>query len=211
VKHKSDLAVAPAIPQELAGRFPHAVEGLSRYADLLAGPGIDRGLIGPREMPRLWDRHIENSLALEVLVPQGADVIDVGSGAGLPGWPLALVRPDLRIILLEPMARRCAFLEHCRRELGRPDVTIVRARAQDVKISAHVVVARAVAPMAELAAMAWGLVAPDGELLALKGERAAQEVADAESSGVLSDLGVSAEVLALGDPAPCVVRIVRAA
>ncbi len=211
MKHKSDSPRAPSIPRELAARYPHAVVGLARYADLLAGPGIERGLIGPRETPRLWDRHIANSLALEPLLPQGADLIDVGAGAGLPGWPLALARPDLRVVLLEPMVRRCEFLEQCRRELGRPDVTVVRARAQEAQISARFVVARALAPMAELLAIAWGLVAPGGELLALKGERAAHEVADAESSGVLSDLGVSAEVLALGDPAPVVVRIVRTA
>lgn len=216
MKHPSDSPRAPGsadpgpIPAQLSVRYPHAVLSLSRYVDLLAGPGIERGLIGPRETPRLWDRHIANSLALEALVSEGADVIDVGSGAGLPGWPLALVRPDLNVALLDPMARRTEFLEQCCRELDRSDVTVVRARAQEAKISARFVVARAVAPVAQLAAMVWDLVAPGGELLALKGERAAQEVADAEGAGVLRDLDVAGvEILELGDPAPFVVRMLR--
>ncbi|HUA28200.1 MAG TPA: 16S rRNA (guanine(527)-N(7))-methyltransferase RsmG [Streptosporangiaceae bacterium] len=152
-----------------------------RYADLLAGPGVERGLIGPREAARLWERHIMNCAALAELVPHPSSVIDLGSGAGLPGIVIAILIPDARVVLLEPMARRAAFLEECVADLCLPNATVRRGRAEDLagELVADVVVARAVAPMQRLAGLALGLVRPAGLVLALKGAGAEQELARA--------------------------------
>ncbi|HET9127658.1 MAG TPA: 16S rRNA (guanine(527)-N(7))-methyltransferase RsmG [Propionibacteriaceae bacterium] len=164
------------------------------YIDILASRGIEWGLLGPREAPRLFDRHILNSVALAELIPQGSRVVDVGSGAGLPGVPLALVRPDLDVTLLEPLLRRHSFLEETVAELGLEDrVTVVRGRAEESKEHFDTVVARAVAPLARLLGWTSSLFLPDGELLALKGSSADDEVAAARRD--LARLGVGAEVL----------------
>ena len=151
------------------------------FVALLTEHGVARGLIGPREVDRLWERHMLNSAAVAELVPKAATVVDVGSGAGLPGIPLAIARPDLRVTLLEPMARRIAWLTEVVEELGI-DVRVVRGRAEepDVRRSvggADVVTARAVAPLAKLAGWCLPLVAPGGVVLALKGESASEELA----------------------------------
>jgi 16S rRNA (guanine527-N7)-methyltransferase len=151
-----------------------------RFVSLLAEHGVTRGLIGPRELDRLWDRHVLNSAAIAELVPDGASVVDVGSGAGLPGIPLAIARPDLRVVLLEPMARRVAWLTEVVESLGLA-ARVVRGRAEepDVRRSvggADVVTARAVASLAKLAGWCLPLVAPGGTLLALKGESANEEL-----------------------------------
>ena len=158
------------------GRYPLA----ERYAALLAGSGVDRGLIGPRETDRLWERHLLNSAVLGELVPEGARVLDVGSGAGLPGIPLALARPDVTIVLLEPMARRVVWLQEVVAVLGLA-VSVHRGRAEDQWVRQElggndVVTARAVAPLGRLVSWSLPLVAPDGRLLAVKGARAEQEV-----------------------------------
>ncbi|MGH3840611.1 MAG: 16S rRNA (guanine(527)-N(7))-methyltransferase RsmG [Pseudonocardiaceae bacterium] len=152
-----------------------------RYAELLAGPGVDRGVIGPREADRLWDRHLLNSVVLGELIADGARVLDVGSGAGLPGIPLAIARPDLTVVLLEPMARRVAWLQEVAIELGL-EVSVRRGRAEDLAVRREiggydVVTARAVAPLGRLAGWCLPLVAPGGRLLAVKGASAAAEVA----------------------------------
>lgn len=152
-----------------------------RFVALLTEHGVQRGLIGPREVDRLWDRHVLNSAAIAELVPAGATVVDVGSGAGLPGVPLAIARPDLRMTLLEPMARRVAWLTEVVGELGI-DVRVVRGRAEEPDVRrrlgvADVVTARAVAPLAKLAGWCLPLVRPGGWLLALKGESASDELA----------------------------------
>jgi 16S rRNA (guanine527-N7)-methyltransferase len=152
-----------------------------RYADLLTEQGVPRGLIGPREVGRLWQRHILNSAVVAELIPRDATVVDVGSGAGLPGIPLALARPDLRITLLEPMARRVTWLSEVVAELDI-DVRIVRGRAEEPEIrrqvgGADVATARAVAPLAKLVGWCLPLVQPGGLLLALKGESAGEELA----------------------------------
>lgn len=160
------------------------------YADLLATAGVERGLIGPREAPRLWDRHLLNCAVLGELVPQGVTVADVGSGAGLPGLALAIARPDLRVTLIEPLLRRTNFLEEVVATLGLEDqVTVVRGRAEELGegVVFHTVTARAVAPLGRLARWCLPLVAPEGELVAMKGASAAAEVAEAES--VLRQLG----------------------
>lgn len=146
----AELPPAPKAAEEVFGeRFPEAV----RYGELLADAGVRRGLIGPREVPRLWERHLLNCAVLSEVVPEGVSVCDVGSGAGLPGIPLALVRPDLRITLLEPLLRRTNFLQEVVELLGLDHVTVVRGRAEEVmgKLpQVHVVTARAVAPLDRL-------------------------------------------------------------
>jgi 16S rRNA (guanine527-N7)-methyltransferase len=152
-----------------------------RYVELLAGPGVARGLIGPREADRLWERHMLNSAVLGELVPDGCRVLDVGSGAGLPGIPLALARPDLVIVLLDPMVRRVAWLQEVVAELGLA-VSVSRGRAEDPRVRGElggkdVVTARAVAPLGRLAGWCLPLVAPGGRLLAVKGATAEEEAA----------------------------------
>lgn len=195
---------------------------LTRYAELLATAGVERGLIGPREVPRLWDRHLLNCAVAVPLVPEGADVIDVGSGAGLPGIVWAIVRSDITVTCLEPLQRRATFLEEAVAELGLLDrVHVVRARAEDIvrgrgpvtSLRARVVTARAVAPMERLAGWTVPLVQPGGELLALKGRSAAEEVEG--SHGVLERLGIVAvDIVECGegvvDPVTTVVRAVKA-
>lgn len=167
-------------------KHPAAVFGdryglAERYAEMLAGSGVDRGVIGPREADRLWERHLLNSAVLGELVPDGCRVLDVGSGAGLPGIPLAIARPDLTIVLLESMARRVDWLHEVIAELGL-EVSVHRGRAEEPRVrdelgSHEVVTARAVAPLGRLAQWALPLVSPGGRLLAVKGANAEKEVA----------------------------------
>jgi 16S rRNA (guanine527-N7)-methyltransferase len=155
-----------------------------RYAELLATTGVEWGLLGPREAGRVWSRHVFNSVAVAPLIPANATVVDLGSGAGLPGIPLALARPDLRIVLLEPMARRVAFLQQCVDALALPGAEVRRGRAQDgLSRRVEVVVARAVAPLVGLAELALPLATPSGVLLALKGAKAAAEAAELSAAG----------------------------
>ncbi|ALM40205.1 16S rRNA (guanine(527)-N(7))-methyltransferase RsmG [Streptomyces albidoflavus] len=206
----AELPEAPAVAREVFGeRFPDAV----RYAELLADAGVRRGLIGPREVPRLWERHLLNCAVLSEAIDEGVSVCDVGSGAGLPGIPLALVRPDLTITLLEPLLRRTTFLTEVVELLGLDHVTVVRGRAEEVlgKLPpVHVVTARAVAPLERLAGWGVPLLRPYGEMLALKGDTAEEEVKAA--SAALSKLGaVSTSVVQVGegivDPLSTVVRV----
>ena len=170
--------LAPPAAEVLFGAgLPRAIA----YAELLAEHGVERGLIGPREVDRLWERHLLNSVAVAEVLPQAARTIDLGSGAGLPGIPLAIARPDLGMTLLEPMARRVEWLEHVARTLDLA-VTIVRGRAEEPDIKrrmsgADVVVARAVAPLAKLSEWALPLLRRGGSLVAMKGASAAEEVA----------------------------------
>jgi 16S rRNA (guanine527-N7)-methyltransferase len=193
--------------------FGDALTTAERYAEFLAGPGVERGLIGPREVERLWDRHLLNCAVMQEAIPPKSSVIDLGSGAGLPGIVLAIVRPDLVVTLLEPLLRRTVFLRECVDMLGLPGVEVCRMRAEEVagELAADIVVARAVAPLDRLARWALPLLRPGGELLALKGERAAMELSEAEP--VLREFGVrKAEVLYAGrgrvDPPATIVRVV---
>jgi 16S rRNA (guanine527-N7)-methyltransferase len=195
---------------EFAGVLPKA----ERYAELLATDGVTRGLIGPRETARLWDRHLLNCALVAELVPDRGELVDIGSGAGLPGVVLAMLRPSLQVILLEPLLRRSVFLEECVRELDLPNVTVIRARAEEkaaARIRADVATARAVAPLEKLVGWAAGLLRPGGELIAIKGQSAADELEAAKP--VLDRLGVrSAEVLQAGNgrvvSATTIVRVV---
>lgn len=181
-----------------ADRLPVAV----RYAELLATTGISHGLIGPREAERLWDRHLVNCAVVEVLCEDDAQVVDIGSGAGLPGVVLAIARPDLRVHLVEPLLRRTTWLEQAVVELGLDNVTVHRGRAQEVDLRAPVVTARAVASLDKLVTWAFPLLAEGGRLLALKGQAAATELEQARP--VLRRHGVreaQVHVLAEGTPA----------
>jgi 16S rRNA (guanine527-N7)-methyltransferase len=142
----------------------------------LATDAVERGLIGPREVPRLWDRHVLNCAVVVPRVPVGASVADVGSGAGLPGLVWAIARPDLDMTLIEPSLRRTVFLEEAVAALGLAQVRVLRSRAEDVDETFDVVSARAVAPLERLATWCLPLVRPGGVLLALKGRTAEEEV-----------------------------------
>ncbi len=200
----------PAVPAEAGSIFGPAVDAAAEYARLLATEGTVRGLIGPREVPRLWERHLLNSAAIASLVPVGARVVDVGSGAGLPGIPLALARPDLTVTLLEPLARRVAFLTECVHRLGLERVTVVRGRAEEGPIrrqlgGADVVTARAVAPLEKLAGWCLPLLRPGGLLLAMKGSTAAAELA---ATGPLPG-AADALLTQAGDPPATVIVVTR--
>ncbi|QGN34529.1 16S rRNA (guanine(527)-N(7))-methyltransferase RsmG [Microlunatus sp. Gsoil 973] len=171
-------------------------ERISQYVDILADRGISWGLIGPREADRLWDRHVLNSVAMSDLVADGVSVIDVGSGAGLPGVPLAIRRPDLDVTLLEPLLRRANFLTEVIGELDLGDrVRVVRARAEDHDGRYDVVTARAVAPLPRLLTWCLPLMGSTGELLALKGSSAASEIDQARQ--VLDNRRLHADVISV--------------
>jgi 16S rRNA (guanine527-N7)-methyltransferase len=152
------------------------------YAELLRTDGVTRGLIGPRETDRLWERHLVNSAAAAEAFPADGLVADIGAGAGLPGIPLAIARPGLDVRLVEPLLRRATFLTEVVARLGLTNVEVVRARAEELhgRWTAPTVTARAVAPLGRLAGWCLPLVSPGGSLVALKGERAEVELADAE-------------------------------
>lgn len=204
-------------PAVAAAVFGAALDRAVAYAEILATDGTVRGLIGPREVPRLWDRHLLNSAVVAELVPAGARVVDAGSGAGLPGIPLALARPDLTVTLLEPLARRHAFLTECVERLGLPRVTVVRGRAEEGPTrrslgGADVVTARAVAPLDRLAGWCLPLLRDGGRLLALKGDTAVAELTTARAA--LTRAGAAtADVVRCGagtvDPPATVVVVTR--
>jgi len=158
----------------LVGRyFPEREAKIRAFAEFLITAGIERGLIGPREGERIWERHIFNCLPITQLLPQGASLFDIGSGAGLPGIVIALARPDLQVTLIEPLERRVEFLKEA---TTGTSIEVIRGRAQDVKKSADFVTARAVAPLEKLKKMSWHMVKTNGALLAMKGEGAAAEM-----------------------------------
>ena len=169
-------------PSSAAGVFADRLPIAERYVDLLTSAGVERGLIGPREVPRIWERHVVNCAVVVPRVPVDATVADVGSGAGLPGLVWAIARPDLHVTLIEPLLRRTTFLEEAVEALGLDQVTVLRARAEDVRESFDVVTARAVAPLEKLAGWCLPLVRPGGVLLALKGRTAEEEVASSRVS-----------------------------
>jgi 16S rRNA (guanine527-N7)-methyltransferase len=175
----------PPAPEVAAGVFGAALPAAERYVARLATDGVTRGLIGPREVGRLWERHVLNSAAVAEAVPQGARVVDIGSGAGLPGIPLGLARADLTVTLVEPMARRVEFLTEVVDELAQlvdaPRWSVVRGRAEERSVLSavgrvDVVTARAVAPLPRLAAWCRGLLRPGASLVALVGAKAVAEL-----------------------------------
>lgn len=198
-----------ATPQDLTAYS----DALLAYQQLLATAGVDRGLIGPREVDRLWERHILNCAVVAPLVPRGTSVIDIGSGAGLPGLVWAIIRADVRVILLEPLLRRSVFLTEAVAHLGLSDrVEVVRGRAEDssIQTQAPITTARAVAPLSRLVRWALPLTQPGGELLALKGASAEAEIH--EAAGELKRWGGrDVEIVEFGhgivDPPTRVVRV----
>ena len=182
---------------------------ISRYVDILVSTGVDWGLLGPREADRVWERHILNCAALSSLIAADSSVADVGSGAGLPGIPLAVLRPDLRVTLIEPLLRRSTFLDQTVEQLGIADrVQIVRSRAEDHRQSYDFVVARAVAHLDRLIGWCNPLRAEGGVILALKGASAGDEVAAAEEQ--LEAAQLVAEILTVqAHPAVASATVVR--
>ncbi len=201
--------------------FGDALPLAEAFVARLASAGVTRGLIGPREVPRLWERHVLNSAAVAEAVPPGAHVVDVGSGAGLPGIPLGLARPDVALTLVEPMARRVEFLQEAVAELAEGQQTtwrVVRGRAEERSVAGavgpvDVVTARAVAPLPRLVGWCRGLLRPGTQLVALVGARALEElpglVPELEAAG-MRDIHPRAVGASLGSAATTVVVMTRA-
>ena len=220
-EHSEPRRVAPELPEPPAvvfERFGDHADLLVRYSRWLGVDAMVRGLMGPREVPRLWDRHILNSVALAELLPTGSRLVDIGTGAGLPGLAVACVRPDLTVDLVESLKRRTDFLEEVVTDLGLVDrVRVVRGRAEDPAVVAAVgaapfVTARAVAPIDRLARWALPLLAVGGRLLALKGSAAEEEVIEHRAAlrRLRADVVAVREVgLGLVDPPTRVVELVR--
>lgn len=176
------------IPQ-LTGSMRSAAEEIfgdrlplaERFVEHLATTGIEWGLLGPREVPRLWERHVLNCAVVGDLLPEGALVADVGSGAGLPGLALALARPDCAFILIEPLERRVAWLDMVVEDLGLDRVDVIRGRSEQVagNLDVDVVTARAVSALKTLIPLTVPLVKGEGELIAIKGRSAADEISTA--------------------------------
>lgn len=193
--------MSPHVSRETPERPPQAdvlaggrVALLQSYAELLAGVGVDRGLIGPREVPRLWERHLLNCAAVAQTAPHGSRVCDVGTGAGLPGLVWAIVRPDLEVTLLEPLLRRTTFLIEAVSALGLTNVAVLRGRAEDHPEGLYdVVTARAVAPLARLVGWCLPLVSVGGQLVAMKGAGVGQELD--EAGDVIRRFGGSSAVV----------------
>lgn len=189
--------------------YPAAAAKLEKFQGWLATAGIERGIMGPREVDRIWDRHIANCAVIEQLIEPNSTVLDVGSGAGLPGLVLAIVRPDLKVGLIEPLARRCDFLNEVIVDLDlASQVTVYRGRAQDQPgLAADVVTGRAVAPLHKFLSWTAKLVKPSGQILAMKGSSAATEIQEAKAQLT----GKTAEIIQVGqgivDPLTTVVRI----
>lgn len=182
---------------------------LLAYQEILATRGVTWGLIGPREVDRLWDRHIDNCLAVteSALLPEGSTVVDVGSGAGLPGVVWAIARPDLTVTLVEPLERRVTFLNDVREELELANLVVIRGRAQDVDIRGEVVTARAVAATKSLVRWLVPLVSQGGRMVLLKGQKAEQELA--EAAPWLTRKGWCGDVQMVGTPARTRVIVVE--
>ncbi|MEN9706846.1 MAG: hypothetical protein RIS31_412 [Actinomycetota bacterium] len=176
-------------PAEAKAIFGDRIDLARGYAAALVRDGNLLGLLGPRELPRLWTRHILNSAVVSELVPAGKTVADIGSGAGLPGIPMAICRPDNHFTLIEPMERRSDWLKELVVELGLTNVTVLRARAEEVGEVFDIATARAVSALPKLLRMVVPLVRDGGEVIALKGSKAAEEIE--ESKRLQKKLGLS--------------------
>ena len=174
--------------ETLISRYFPEDKRIHTYAEFLKNQGIERGLVGPREADRIWERHIFNCLPVTTLFTKGATVFDIGSGAGLPGIVIALARPDLTVVLIEPLERRVEFLQEAVKTLAEIEgqaplqIQVLRGRAQDIKTTAEYVTARAVAPLEKLKKISWHLLKVNGSLLAMKGEKAQDEMATVPKS-----------------------------
>ena len=211
MEHHSSTTL-PEPPDAARSVFGAHLDGAVEYARLLATTGVDHGLIGPREVPRLWERHLLNCAVVADLIAPQAQVADVGSGAGLPGLVLAVLRPDLQVTLVEPLQRRVTWLDSAVIALGLDNVDVRRDRAQNATdLAVDVVCSRAVARLSQLVGWSLPLLRDAGTMLAMKGASAQDELHDARQ--VLRQAGVvSSEVVQCGvglvDPPTTVVRIV---
>jgi 16S rRNA (guanine527-N7)-methyltransferase len=197
-------------PPHAAGVFASQLPLAEEYAHILATDGVVKGLIGPREVPRIWDRHVMNSAVIVPRVPTDSSVADIGTGAGLPGLVWAIARPDLRVTLVEPLLRRTTFLEETVATLGLDNVEVLRGRAEQVRQTYDVVTARAVAGLDKLGRWCMPLVRKGGVLLAMKGQSAADEVQAATAT--LHRLGATSIVVATyenGDVPTTVVEVTK--
>jgi 16S rRNA (guanine527-N7)-methyltransferase len=188
----ADGGQEPPQPEvQAATMFGAALGQAQAYARLLTDVGTERGIVGPGEAARIWDRHLLNCGVISRLMPARCSLVDLGSGAGLPGIVLAILLPHVRVTLVEPMARRVEFLEECVAQLGLRNAEVLRARAEDLegKLAADVVTSRAVAPLDRLAGLSAGLARAGGRVLAMKGESAPAELIRARPA--LARLGVS--------------------
>ncbi|WP_460466730.1 16S rRNA (guanine(527)-N(7))-methyltransferase RsmG [Calidifontibacter terrae] len=201
----------PPAPAAAATYLGDRLPLMERFAGHLADTGVSHGLVGPREVPRLWDRHVLNCAVVADLLPQGVRVADVGSGAGLPGLVLAIARPDITITLIEPLLRRVTWLDDVRDDLDLENVTIRRARAEQCDdVEVDIVTSRAVARLDTLSQWSLPLLTAGGRMLALKGSSAQEEVDEART--VLESMGADQiEVLRCGagivDPETVVVSV----
>lgn len=179
--------------------FGDRLDLAKRYVEHLATSGTERGLIGPREVPRLWSRHVLNCAVIESEIAHGSHVADVGSGAGLPGLCLAIARPDLELTLIEPLERRVIWLQEVVDDLGLDNVTVMRTRAELAigMVTADVVTARAVSALSNLAGLTIPLLAGQGEVVAIKG-RSAQEEIDKAAKVIRKLGGVETSVVVVG-------------
>ncbi|OBG77720.1 MULTISPECIES: 16S rRNA (guanine(527)-N(7))-methyltransferase RsmG [unclassified Mycobacterium] len=213
VKHDDSSDTDRESPPPAAALFGARLPLAHRYAEILAGAGVERGLLGPREVDRIWDRHLLNSAALAELLEPGERVVDIGSGAGLPGIPLAIARPDLDVVLLEPLLRRSEFLNEAIGELGLT-VEVVRGRAEEPWVRERfgerdAAVSRAVAALDKLTKWSVPLLRPGGRMLAIKGERGPDELDQhrrvMEASGAIDARVVTCGATYLRPPATVVI------
>ena len=193
VSRKPAPSPAPPPPEVAHAVFGARLDLAQQYAELLAGPAVEWGILGPHEIDRIWDRHLLNCGAVAELLQPGERVADIGSGGGLPGLPLVIVKPELRIVLVESLLRRTEFLRMAVTELGL-DVEVVRGRAEDPAVRSSIgvrdtVVSRAVAPLDKVTRWSFALLRPGGRMLAIKGERAPDEVR--EHRRVMAALGAT--------------------
>lgn len=191
---------APAVPDVASLIFGRRLDLAVRYAELLCTAGVERGLLGPAEAPRVWARHILNCAVLTDVIEPDESIVDVGSGAGLPGIVVAIRRPDALVTLLEPLQRRAAFLTDVVDELGLTNVAVLRSRAEELRVPPPgyaVATARAVAPLERLLTWCLPLLSPEGRVVAIKGRNASREVDAARVA--LDRAGATSDVVLVGE------------